>query len=75
MPELTTVCFKNEHMHLNNNLKKKQSPAQIKYSEMSHPLVIRGMFRLILHLILDWLSGHRQAIELGHLQRTHLLHL
>lgn len=52
-----------------------QTPLTKWKTEAPYPLVIRGSFRLILDLFVHWLPGHWQAIEMGHLQRAHLLHL
>lgn len=41
---------------------------------MPYPLVIRGSLRLILDLVVHRLPGHRQAVEMGYLQRAHLFH-
>lgn len=45
------------------------------YSTESYPLVVRRSLWLVLDVAVHRLPGYRQAIEMGHLQRAHLLGL
>lgn len=42
---------------------------------VAYPLIVRRSLWLILDVAVHRLPGHRQAVEMGHLQRAHLLHL
>lgn len=41
----------------------------------AHPLVVGRPLRLVLEVVVQRRPGHRQAVEVSHLQGTHLLHL
>lgn len=43
--------------------------------QRSYPFVIGGSLGFILEIVVHGLPGHRQAVEMGHLQWSHFLHL